>query len=92
MTNGREARARALSVARFTSVGALARRLGASGLPVIVGSRDAAKARDAAAVSLRETRTSGIEGRSNRDARREPARVIVTVPFASQGGGRSRTS
>ena len=62
---------------------ALARRWAQAGYPVILGSRDAARARDAAAGLARETKTS-VEGANNRDAAARAGTVIVTVPFASQ--------
>jgi hypothetical protein len=59
----------------------LARRLAAAGYPVIIGSRSAEKAQQAAA-SLASS--GGARGATNAEAARAGAIVIVTVPWASQ--------
>jgi NADPH-dependent F420 reductase len=62
---------------------AIARRLALAGHQVIVGSRDAARAVDAAA-RLSEGLSMPIRGAANSEAAREASIVIVAVPFASQ--------
>jgi 8-hydroxy-5-deazaflavin:NADPH oxidoreductase len=62
---------------------AIARRLAQAGYPVIVGSRDAARARVGAA-TLSEALSTPIRGASNAEAARHASIVIVAVPFASQ--------
>ena len=56
----------------------LALRWARAGVPVIIGSRDAGRAREAA------QRTGAQEGRENADAARETPIVVLTVPFRSQ--------
>jgi len=56
----------------------LAMRWSRVGVPVIIGSRDAGRAREAA------QRTGAQEGRENADAAREAPIVVLTVPFRSQ--------
>src|SRR5256714_13017377 len=56
----------------------LARRWSRAGGPVIIGSRDAGRAREAA------ERTGAKEGRENADAARDAPIVVLTVPFRSQ--------
>jgi len=56
----------------------LALRWARAGVPVIIGSRDAGRAREAA------QRTGAQEGRENADAAREAPIVVLTVPFRSQ--------
>ena len=63
--------------------GALARRLVKAGANVIVGSRDAARARAAAAALANETRRQVAAG-SYAEAAAAADVVIVTVPFAAQ--------
>jgi len=63
--------------------GALARRWVKAGYHVLVGSRDAAKARDAASALARECNVS-VEGGANRDVAGRADIIVVTVPFASQ--------
>ena len=55
----------------------LARRLKAAGYPVIIGSRSADKAREAA-------QAIGAQGASNADAARAGEVILVTVPWSSQ--------
>jgi NADPH-dependent F420 reductase len=59
--------------------GALAGRWAKAGLPVIIGSRDAQAARDAAAGI-----GHGAAGMSNEDAAAEGEIIVLTVPFAVQ--------
>jgi 8-hydroxy-5-deazaflavin:NADPH oxidoreductase len=63
--------------------GALARRLARAGESVIIGSRDAARARAAALVLENETGRRVSAG-SNAEAAAAADIVIVTVPFAAQ--------
>ena len=63
--------------------GALARRWVKAGYHVLVGSRDAAKARDAASALARECNV-GVEGGANREVAGRADIIVVTVPFASQ--------
>jgi len=62
---------------------AIARRLARAGAPVIIGSRDAAKAAAAAATLAAECGRP-IGSGTNADAARAADIVILTVPFASQ--------
>ena len=63
--------------------GALARRWVKAGYHVLVGSRDAAKARDAASALAQECNVS-VEGGANREVAGRADIIVVTVPFASQ--------
>ncbi|ACG78948.1 conserved hypothetical protein [Phenylobacterium zucineum HLK1] len=67
---------------------ALARRWALAGRHVFIGSRDAEKARQAAAELGEEVRRRGaggvIEGADNRTAAARGAVVVLTVPFAAQ--------
>jgi len=62
---------------------ALARRWAKAGLEVVIGSRDPARAREAAA-ALRQVLGRPVESASNRDAASRAAIVVVTVPYAAQ--------
>src|SRR5579859_1996724 len=62
---------------------AIARRLALAGYPVIVGSRDAGRA-DEAAAKLSQGVPGSIRGAANAAAAQQGEIVIVTVPFASQ--------
>jgi NADPH-dependent F420 reductase len=62
---------------------AIARRLALAGYSVIVGSRDADRAGEAAA-KLSAGVAGSIRGATNQQAAQEAAIVLVTVPFASQ--------
>jgi 8-hydroxy-5-deazaflavin:NADPH oxidoreductase len=62
---------------------ALARRWVRSGLQVIIGSRDAARARETAA-RLSDEAGRPVESASNRDAAARARTVVVTVPWAAQ--------
>jgi NADPH-dependent F420 reductase len=62
----------------------LAVRLGQAGVPVIIGSRDTGRAREAAA-RAREAVPAGVfEGAENADAAKEAEVVILSVPFRNQ--------
>ena len=63
--------------------GAIARRLALSGVPVVIGSRDPARARTAADALAAEAGRAVGSG-SNLAAAEAAAVVIVTVPFDSQ--------
>ena len=63
--------------------GALARRWARSGYPVILGSRDPARAADAAA-SLAAECGAAMRGLGNRAAAAAADIVVVTVPWATQ--------
>jgi NADPH-dependent F420 reductase len=63
--------------------GAIARRLVLSGVEVVIGSRDAARAR-AAADALGAEAGRGVGSGTNLEAATAASVVIVTVPFASQ--------
>jgi 8-hydroxy-5-deazaflavin:NADPH oxidoreductase len=58
----------------------LALRLAREGVPVAIGSRDAARAKEAAARVGQGT----VEGLANREAARQGPIVILTVPFRAQ--------
>lgn len=62
---------------------AIGRRLAQAGWPVIIGSRDASRAR-AAAQRLSEGLSTPLTGAGNAEAAAQAPIVIVTVPFASQ--------
>jgi NADPH-dependent F420 reductase len=62
---------------------ALAARWARAGYPVVVGSRDSARAAESAAALSMETGAL-VRGASNREAAAEAAIVVVTVPFANQ--------
>lgn len=61
----------------------LARRLARAGLPVILGSRDAARAAATAAELAAALPGSQVTGLGNRDAAAAGAIVLLTVPFAN---------
>jgi hypothetical protein len=61
----------------------LARRLARAGLPVILGSRDAARAAATAAELAAALPGSRVSGLGNRDAAAAGAIVVLTVPFAN---------
>ena len=62
---------------------AIARRLARAGVPVIIGSRDPAKAA-AAATALHADVGCSIGSAANADAAQAAGIIILTVPFASQ--------
>jgi len=62
---------------------AIARRLARAGVPVIIGSRDPAKAA-AAATALHADVGRSIGSAANADAAQAAGIIILTVPFASQ--------
>jgi NADPH-dependent F420 reductase len=61
--------------------GALALRLGAPGVKVIIGSRDAEKARKSVAILRATSRGGEMEGMTNRDAVQGADFVVIAVPY-----------
>ena len=62
----------------------LAVRLAQAGTPVVIGSRDAGRAREAAAKALERVPDGEIEGAENADAAGRGEIVFLTVPFRAQ--------
>jgi NADPH-dependent F420 reductase len=62
----------------------LALRFGESGVPVVIGSRDAGRAREAAGRAGRAVPKGSFAGLENSDAAREAEIVILSVPFRNQ--------
>ncbi len=60
---------------------ALAVRLGGTGVPIAIGSREAARAEEAAERALAVIPGGSFSGHANADAVREAGRVILSVPF-----------
>lgn len=60
---------------------ALALRLGAPGVKIIIGSRDAEKARSAVQTLKPNLRAGEIVGTTNREAVRDAAFVVIAVPY-----------
>ncbi|MGH2786338.1 MAG: NADPH-dependent F420 reductase [Actinomycetota bacterium] len=76
---------------RVTVIGAtgdegfgLAARWATAGIDVVVGSRDAGRAKDAAGRLRELVPDAGVEGLENSDAAAASDVVVVTVPFAGQ--------
>lgn len=63
---------------------ALARRWAQAGHPVLLGSRDPARAETAAAGLRQSTSNTNVRGCGNQEAARLASLVVVTVPFSSQ--------
>jgi NADPH-dependent F420 reductase len=61
--------------------GALAVRLGAPGVKIIIGSRDAEKAKKAVETLKPNLRAGEIVGRTNRDAVKDADFVVIAVPY-----------
>lgn len=61
----------------------IALRLAASGVPVVVGSRDAMRAAETAAQVTAQVPGSSVDGAANADAVAAATIAILTVPFAS---------
>ena len=59
---------------------ALALRLGAPGVKIIIGSRDAEKARNAVETLRPKLRAGDISGTTNRDAIKDADFVVIAVP------------
>ncbi|MGX1308149.1 NADPH-dependent F420 reductase [Amorphus suaedae] len=64
--------------------GGLALRAARAGVPVIIGSRTAEKAAEAAAAIVADVPSAVVRGLENADAAKAGDMVIVAVPFASQ--------
>jgi len=63
----------------------LAKRLAVAGVPVVIGSRDAGRAAEAAKRLLEDVPAGSVEGLSNQDAVAAVGRLVVlAVPLASQ--------
>jgi 8-hydroxy-5-deazaflavin:NADPH oxidoreductase len=62
----------------------LALRLAAAGVPVVIGSRDAQRARQAAARISEQTRNDAVRGLENGPAAEASEVVFVCVPFRNQ--------
>lgn len=62
----------------------LAVRLGRAGVPVMIGSRDAGRAREAAARARDDVPEGEFSGAENTEAARDAPVVILSVPFRSQ--------
>src|SRR5687768_4075771 len=60
---------------------ALAPRLGAPGVKIIIGSRDAEKAKKAVETIGRHLRAGEIDGGTNREAVKEADFVVIAVPY-----------
>ncbi len=60
---------------------ALAARFAKAGIPVIIGSRDPAKAQSTASALNQRLRISTIQGYSNRDAAARSQVVLLSIPF-----------
>ena len=62
----------------------LALRLGRAGVPIVIGSRDAARAQEAAGHAAEEVPGSSFTGLQNEQAARDAETVIISVPFRNQ--------
>jgi NADPH-dependent F420 reductase len=62
----------------------LAVRLGRAGVPVVIGSREAGRAQEAAERCRAATREGSFSGHDNADAVRAADTVIMSVPFRNQ--------
>lgn len=60
---------------------ALALRLGAPGVKIIIGSRDAEKAKNAVATLLPKLRAGEIVGKTNQEAVKDADFVVIAVPY-----------
>ena len=63
---------------------ALALRLGAPGVKVIIGSRDAAKAHNVVATLKPNMRAGELAGTTNQEAVKQGDFVVITVPYEGQ--------
>jgi 8-hydroxy-5-deazaflavin:NADPH oxidoreductase len=61
--------------------GALALRLGAPGVKIIIGSRDAEKAKTAVEALKPKLRAGEIVGATNREAVKDADFVVIAVPY-----------
>jgi 8-hydroxy-5-deazaflavin:NADPH oxidoreductase len=62
----------------------LALRLGRAGVPIVIGSRDAVRAQEAAERAAATVPDGAFSGRENREAVRDCDVVILSVPFRNQ--------
>src|SRR3954449_8950560 len=62
----------------------LAVRLGSAGTPIVIGSRDAGRAAEAAERARAAVPEGSFEGLENPDAARRSEVVILSVPFRNQ--------
>jgi 8-hydroxy-5-deazaflavin:NADPH oxidoreductase len=62
----------------------LALRLGREGVPIVIGSRDAGRAHEAAERARASVRDGSFSGLQNAEAVREGELVVLAVPFRSQ--------
>jgi len=62
----------------------LALRWGAAGVPIVIGSRDHGRAREAAARAAELVPSGSFAGHSNAEAATETEIVVLSVPFRSQ--------
>ena len=62
----------------------LAVRFASAGVPIVIGSREASRAHDAAANAARLVSGGAFSGLSNADAVRDTEIVILSVPFRTQ--------
>jgi 8-hydroxy-5-deazaflavin:NADPH oxidoreductase len=62
----------------------LAVRLGRAGVPVVIGSRDAGRAQEAAGRAAGQVPEGAFEGRQNEEAAQAHELVFLAVPFRSQ--------
>jgi 8-hydroxy-5-deazaflavin:NADPH oxidoreductase len=62
----------------------LALRLGRAGVPVVIGSRDAARAQEAARKLANTAKDGSFEGFENHEAVQHSELVILSVPFRTQ--------
>ncbi|HEY1510812.1 MAG TPA: NAD(P)-binding domain-containing protein, partial [Solirubrobacteraceae bacterium] len=59
-------------------------RLARAGVPIVIGSRDAARAQEAAQHASEQVPDASFTGLQNEDAARKTETVIISVPFRSQ--------
>lgn len=62
----------------------LALRLGKAGVPIVIGSRDAHRAQEAAERAAEAVPTASYTGKENHEAVKDTEIVILSVPFRSQ--------
>jgi NADPH-dependent F420 reductase len=62
----------------------LALRLGRVGVPIVIGSRDAERAKEAAARAAAQLPDASFDGRQNSEAVKAAEIVILSVPFRNQ--------
>ena len=59
-------------------------RLAQAGVPIVIGSRDASRAQEAARNALERVPGASVSGRQNTDAAQQAEIVVLSVPFRSQ--------